>query len=253
MSDDYDVKIWKEVKFEEVAMNIDTLSREDLIKIAEAEKNCLLSKFEKLNVLLKNLNVYCKGGVLLVNDRYGICSEFPEIAAAFGFITKPVEPVACALKGKNYLIYDPLFELIRALDPAFDISKFANKQPNEQILSALQKVDPSAPISDKLQTVLQTILREGHYTVKGTQKIVTTYEDGREINRDVGAVVSDRDVIIKELNLYSQAMQDLLKKANTDLQSGTVKLLCHRARQMGYSIKEERKGTQVQLVLVRAE
>ena len=33
MSDDYDVQIWEEVKIEEVTLDIDTLKREDLIKI----------------------------------------------------------------------------------------------------------------------------------------------------------------------------------------------------------------------------
>lgn len=72
MSDDYDVQIWEEVKIEEVTLDIDTLKREDLIKIEESEKRCLLSKLEKLNVILKNLDVYCKDGILLVNDKYGI-------------------------------------------------------------------------------------------------------------------------------------------------------------------------------------
>ena len=250
MSCEDDVQVWEEVKIEEVILDIDTLKREDLIKIEESEKKCLLSKLEKLNVILKNLDVYCKDGVLLVNDRYGICKEFPEIAAAFGFTT---EDAICGLKGKSYLVYDPLFELIRVLDSAFDISQFANKQISGQILSVLEKLKPSISVNVNLQTVLQTIMHEGHYTVRGTQKIVTTYEDGREVNKDIGEIVSDRDLIVEELRNYSQMMQDILKRANTDLQNGIVKLLYHRARQMGYAVKEERKGTQVQLVLVRTE
>ena len=250
MSCEEDVQIWEEVKIEEVTFDIDTLKQEDLIKIEESEKKCLLSKLEKLNVILKNLDVYCKDGVLLVNDRYGICKEFPEIAVAFGFTT---EEATCDLKGKSYLVYDPLFELIRVLDPSFDISQFATKQISLQILPVLEKVKLGTLVSVNLQTVLQTIMREGHYTVKGTQKTVTTYEGERVVNKDVGEIVSDRDLIVGELRNYSQTMQDILKNANTDLQNGTVKLLYHRARQMGYAVKEERKGTQVQLVLVRAE
>ena len=250
MSDDYDVQIWEEVKIEEVTLNIDTLKREDLIKIEESEKKCLLSKLEKLNVILKNLDVYSKNGVLLVNDRYGICKEFPEIAAAFGFST---EEATCGLKGKSYLVYDPLFELIRVLNPLFYISKFANKQVNDEILYVLEKVKHNSVVSPDLQVILQTILQNDYYAVKGTQKIVTTYEDGREVNRAVGEIISDRDLVVGELQNYSQTVQNILKRANTDLQNGTVKLLYQRARQMGYSVMEERKGTQVQLVLVRAE
>ena len=250
MSCEDDVQIWEEVKIEEVILDIDTLKREDLIRIAESEKKCLLCKLEKLNVILKNLDVYCKDGVLLVNDRYGICKEFPEIAVAFGFTT---ETAVCNLKGKSYMVYDPLFELIRVLDPSFDILQFATKQMSGQILSVLRKAQQNTPISANLQHVLQVIMREGCYIVKGTQKIVTTYVDGREIKKDVGEIVSDRDLIVKELQNYSQTMLDILKRANIDLQNGIVKLLYHRARQMGYTVKEERRGTQVQLVLVRTE
>ena len=42
---------------DKVTLDIDTLKREDLIRIAESEKKCLLSKLEKLNVILKNLNL----------------------------------------------------------------------------------------------------------------------------------------------------------------------------------------------------
>lgn len=151
------------------------------------------------------------------------------------------------------MVYDSLFELIRVLDPSFDISQFANKQASGQILSVLEKVKPTTIVSPDLHAVLQTIIQKGLYTVKGTQKIVTTYEDGREINRDVGEIISNLDLIVEQLQSYMQKMKDILERANTDLQNGTVKLLYQRARQMGYSVKEERKGTQVQLVLVRTE
>ena len=38
MSCEDDVQVWEEVKIEEVILDIDTLKREDLIKIEESEK-----------------------------------------------------------------------------------------------------------------------------------------------------------------------------------------------------------------------
>lgn len=233
-----------------VEVTIDVIKKEDLEQIRDGAKKCLLSKLEKLNVILKNLDVYCNNGVFLVNDRYGICKEMAEIAAAFGFTA---EMVSIGLKGKSYLIHDDLFNLIRVLDPVFDISEFAGKQADGELLDILENGKHNSSSNNELQSILQTILRTGHYAIIGTQRIVTTYEDGREVDRKVGDVVSDREAVTKALRAYLKSVQSKLKNANSELQNGTVKLLYHRARQMGYAVKEERKGTQVQLVLVRAE
>ena len=52
---------------------------------------------------------------------------------------------------------------------------------------------------------------------------------------------------------YIKTSTGVMEKGNIQLRDGTAKLLHSRARQMGYAVKEERKGNQVQLVLVRCE
>lgn len=255
MSDNWDDDVWDPVIdiIEEnklVEVPIDVIKKADLERVRDSAKKCLLSKLEKLNVILKNLDVYCHNGSLLVNDRYGICNEVVEIAEAFGFTA---EKITSGLKGKSYLIHDNLFNLIRVLDPIFDISEFANKIVNSEILEIFEKGKQILTSNENLQSILQTILRTGHYSITGTQRIVTTYEDGHLVDSYVGDVVSDREAVTETLREYLKSVQSELKSANSDLQNGTVKLLYHRARQMGYAVKEERNGTQVQLVLVRAE
>ena len=87
----------------------------------------------------------------------------------------------------------------------------------------------------------------------GTRRVTETYEDGLMVDRKVGAVVSDAAKVTAFLKDYMARTDSALKNANENLRDGTVKLLHSRARQMGYSVKEERKGEQVQLVLVRCE
>ncbi len=255
MSDEWDDDVWDpiiEVVEENklVEISIDAVTKEQLEQVLVEAKKALIEKLKKLNVVLKNLDVYCHNGRLLVNDRYGICKEITEIATAFGF---SVELVNCGLKGKSYILHDKLFDLIKVLDSTFDIGNFSNKTTNYDLQDILAKKNILLPVGTELQDILRTILREGKLFIMGSQKITTTYEDGRQISQQKGEIVSDKDLITSQLHSYMTATQEKLVNANSDLQNGTVKLLYHRARQMGYSVKEERKGTQVQLVLVRAE
>ena len=247
MSDDYYEDVWEEIT---VTINIDAVTQVDLERIQVASKKCLISKLEKLNVVLKNLDVYCYEGVFLVNDSFGICKELPEIARAFGFTAETVD---CGLKGKSYLIHDTLFELIKVLDPNFEISQFASKQTSGAIHELLRSKGHELPVGSKLQEALRTILHTGQYSIEGKQRILSSYINGFLQSHTEGEVVSDREEVTNQLRNYLEETQTKLKAANTNLQNGTVKLLYHRARQMGYAVKEERKGTQVQLVLVRAE
>ena len=104
-----------------------------------------------------------------------------------------------------------------------------------------------------ISEILKEIKEKGYYSVNGKQKVTTVYYDGRIIEQNLGEVVSDEAKISARLNTYLTEAKSALNEANENLRDGTVKLLYSRARQMGYSVKEERVGTQVQLVLVRCE
>lgn len=251
--DDYDyyepvINVVEEKKL--IKIEVSAVTQTDLSNIEKAATNALTQKLEKLNVILKNVNVYCVDNVLLVNDRYGICRDLIEIAQAFGFEIKQIE---CGLRGKSYILQDSLVELIRTINSQFSIEKFANCKNTPEIVAAIKKYARQYDLNAELFNIFQTIKSTGHYTISGTQQITTTYEDGRVVGRKVGDIVSDEATVTEYLKGYMEQTSLALKKTNGNLRDGTVKLLYSRARQMGYAVKEERKGTQVQLVLVRNE
>ena len=92
--------------------------QDSLLEIISKGEKCLEQKFSKLNLLLKNMNVYyCKEHVV-VNDRYGACADFKEIAQAFGF--KTIE-TKLSLRGKNYLLTDEIIKILCQLDEKFSL------------------------------------------------------------------------------------------------------------------------------------
>lgn len=255
MSSDFDDEAWYPVinVVEEnklVEIKIDAITKKDLTEIERSATQALRQKIGKLNVVLKNLDVYCSENILLVNDRYGICKDLQEIAEAFGMSVTSIE---CGLRGKSYLIQDKLSAIISTINPNFSLEEFANKTMTDSLLGVIKISASPYSIDKTLESIFQTILENGYYTVIGHQNITTTYEDGRIIEQTAGKIVSDSERITGVLKKYMKETSLSLKNANDNLRDGTVKLLYSRARQMGYAVKEERKGTQVQLVLVRTE
>lgn len=250
-NDDYDdwepvIDVVEENKLTEI--EIRAVTREDLSTIEKTAIDAIAQKLEKLNIILKNLDVYCVDNALLVNDRYGICNDLYDITQAFGFEVKQVE---CSLRGKSYIIQDTLVELIHTINPQFSIERFVKCLNTPEIVAVIKKYARPYAVNERLFHIFQTIQSMGHYTVIGTQRVVTTYEDGRMIDQNVGEVVSDEAATTSFLRDYMEQTSATLKKTNENLRDGTVRLLYSRARQMGYAVKEERNGTQVQLVLVR--
>ena len=90
-------------------IKIDVVTCENLSTIETTATDAITQKLEKLNVILRNVSVYCVDNVLLVNDRYGICQDLTEIAQAYGFEIKQID---CGLRGKTYILQDKLIELI---------------------------------------------------------------------------------------------------------------------------------------------
>lgn len=218
--------------------------------IEETAKLILKQKLDKLNILLKNLSVYCYNGTLLINDRYNTCRELEEIARSFGFIVKQAD---CALKGKNYIITDELLQILSAMGSSYDLSQYANKEITEEIKKIIAENLIDGNKNDNIADMVGEILAKGFISTTGTQKVTSVYEDSRLIKETREDIVSDQSKIEKKVLSFVEQSKTVLEKGNEQMQNGTVKLLYHRARQMGYSVKEERKGTQIQLVLVRAE
>lgn len=251
--DDYEyyapvVNVVEENELTEV--EISAVTQSDLINIEKAATGALTQKLEKLSVIIKNADVYCADNALLVNDKYGVCRDLSEIAQAFGLEIKQIE---CGLRGKTYVLQDALTELIRTINENFNIEKFANRKITPEVSEAIKKHARQYAVNAELSEIFRTIKSTGRYAVTGTRRVTETYEDGLMVDRKVGAVVSDAAKVTAFLKDYMARTDSALKNANENLRDGTVKLLHSRARQMGYAVKEERKGEQVQLVLVRCE
>ena len=218
--------------------------------IEETAKLILKQKLDKLNILLKNLNVYYFNDKLFINDRYNTCRELEEIAQSFGFIVKQVN---CSLKGKNYIMTDELLHILSSVGSGYDLSQYANKEITEEIKKIIVENLIDGNKNDNITDMIREIIAKGFISTTGTQKVTSVYEDSRLIKETREDIVSDRSKIEKKVLSFVERSKTVLEKGNEQMQNGTVKLLYHRARQMGYSVKEERKGTQIQLVLVRAE
>ena len=226
----------------------------DKKELKELEKTIISSieqKLEKLNILIKNCNVYSGNGMILVNDRYNICSDLATVALAFGLNIKQVQ---CSLKGKNYIITDELLTVLKQLEREFGFgTNIANQELTDVICQILNENSVTRNIDLNVLEMVRNIKKNGQYVTTRTRTITEETEDGRLIGRSEGQWVTDANEIRNKLMKIFKDAQTTVNKTNSQLRDGTAKLIYARARQMGYSVQEVKKGTQTQLVLVRCE
>lgn len=226
----------------------------DKKELKELEKTIISSieqKLEKLNILIKNCNVYSGNGMILVNDRYNICSDLATVAKAFGLNIKQVQ---CSLKGKNYIITDELLTVLKQLEREFGFgTNIANQELTDVICQILNENSVTRNIDLNVLEMVRNIKKNGQYVTTRTRTITEETEDGRLIGRSEGQWVTDANEIRNKLMKISKDAQTTVNKTNSQLRDGTAKLIYARAKQMGYAVQEVKKGTQTQLVLVRCE
>ena len=224
------------------------------IEIEDLEKKLKISleqKTEKLNILVKNCNLYNYGGVILVNDRYNICSDLISVAEALGM---KIDLIQCPLRGKNYLITDELVNYLQQFGSFFDLgANISNQSLDATIQEIILKNTPKSDIDRSILDMVSNIKANGQYVTTRTRQITEEYDDGLIIGRSEGAWVSDAETVRKRLMEISKKAQETVNKTNAQLRDGTTKLIYSRARQMGYDVQEVKNGTQTQLVLVRCE
>ena len=242
--------------FEEVEeVRIECCNKQELEELEKTIISALEQKLEKLNILIKNCNVYSYGGVLLVNDRYNICSDLESVAEALGLT---IAPIQCSLRGKNYIITDELVTFLLQLGVTYDFGKtIANQELDDTKKEILLKNVPKREASQSILDMVANIKANGEYVTTRTRTVSEMYEEGYGssvfISRSEGAWASDADQVRDRLIQLSKGAQETVNKTNAQLRDGTVKLIYARARQMGYAVQEVKKGTQTQLVLVRCE
>ena len=242
----------KTITFEEIQeVRIECCNKKEIDTLVKTIKQALEQKAEKLNVLIKNCNVYSHNGVILVNDRYNICKDLIEVAEALGLT---ISPIQCSLRGKNYVITDKLVSFLRQLGVVFEFGKtIQNQTLEDSIRDIIIENSPEHKIDQGILAMVANIMKNGEYVTTRKREISETYEDGRLIGSSKGNWVSDADAVRDRLMELSRKAQDTVNKTNTELRDGTAKLIYARARQMGYAVQEVKKGTQTQLVLVRCE
>ena len=251
MSEEWDDDGWDDpepiIEVRKINVDITTISQKELLTIEEAMTVCLDRKLEKLNLLLKMMNVYQVGDCLLVNDRYNAVLDFIKTVEAFGMDIKQVN--VAGLRGKTYLIGDVITKLLRIMGTSYNFSNILDVKevPATANLDGVQLFGYDAlnqTYDSELTALLTEIKRQGHVRIQGTETLIDGVSQG---------IVSDQARISEKLKKY---LVDIKKQAcenNKNVQYGTTEILYTRARQMGYSVQKEVKGNQVQLVLVRVE
>lgn len=236
--------------FSPVEIKITFIDKKTVCEIENTAICIVKQKLDKLNIILKNLNVFCHNNILLVNDRYGVCKDLEEVAVAFGL---NVKVVTCGLRGKSYILQDKLIDLIKALNAEFSIADYSNNQISADLISVIEKNKLREIAEPEVLDILNKIKMKGYYSINGAQKVTTVFYDGRIIEQNLGEIVSDEAKISSRLKNFMTKAKSAINQANENLRDGTVKLIYNRARQMGYSVREERNGRQVQLVVERCE
>ena len=251
MSEEWDDDGWDDpepiIEMREINVDITTISQKELLTIEEAMTVCLDRKLEKLNLLLKMMNVYQVGDCLLVNDRYNAVLDFIKAVEAFGMDIKQVN--VAGLRGKTYLIGDVITKLLRVMGTSYNFSNILDVKelPATANMDGVQLFGYDAfnqTYDSELTALLTEIKRQGRVRIQGTETLIDGVSQG---------IVSDQARISEKLKKY---LVDIKKQAcenNKNVQYGTTEILYTRARQMGYSVQKEVKGNQVQLVLVRVE
>lgn len=238
--------------FQEVEeVRIECCDKKEIEDLEKTIKNALEQKTEKLNVLIKNCNIYSFGGVILVNDRYNICSDLTTIAEALGLT---INPVQCSLRGKNYIITDELMAFLLQFGITFDFGvNISNQSLDATIKDIIIKNTPKREISQSILDMVSNIKANGQYVTTRTREITEEYDEDGLVGRSESAWVSDAEAVRGQLMEISKNAQNTVNRTNAQLCDGTAKLIYARARQMGYAVQEVKKGTQTQLVLVRCE
>lgn len=237
--------------FETEEVKIEFCNRDEIESLENNIISAIEQKLDKLNLLIKNCDIYNYNSTLLVNDRYNICPNLIDVCTAFGMNVKNVD---CSLKGKNYIISDSLLNVLKQLDKEYIFGQnISNKELNATILEIINKNILKEEIDSNILEIVRNIKKNGQYTTTRTRKIIEETEDDLLISKNIGKWITNYDIIKNQLLELSKTTNNILKETNKYLRNGTAEIIYSRARQMGYSVEKVNKGKEIQLVLVRYE
>ncbi|MBO5224546.1 MAG: hypothetical protein J6C23_08560 [Clostridia bacterium] len=231
------------ITVQNIKVSINTISKNDVKTIEEALTLCLDMKLDKLNVILKNMNVYNVGDCLIVNDRYRISPNLIDIVNGFGMKIKPIKIEG--MRGNTYIIGDIVTGLLKISGVSYDYTK------NLSILQQAVNIDNKQLFSDlsnrylsdlELVSFIREIKREGFVSIDGKETFVDNESQGVE---------SDRYRVEEKLQKFLSDIRRETCQIKKHVQNGTIELLADRAKKMGYTVQKKQVDKQIQLVLVR--
>ena len=247
--DDYG---WEEepepiVEVRKINLEVNTVSKEELSTIKDAMKLCLDRKLEKLRLLLRQMNVFKVDDYLLVNDRYNTALDFEKTVQAFGMDIKQVS--IPGFKGKTYVLGDKITKLLGVVNSQYDYASLLDikEMPASIDISKIplfKYADVDKTYAADLRTLLTEIQKNGYVKVEGSETLIDGVSQG---------IISNKETVVNKLQAFLQEIKTQACKNNKNVQYGTTEILYSRARQMGYSVQKEQKGTEIQLVLMRVE
>lgn len=235
--------------FEAQEIRLDVITRESLQELEKSVCSVIKQRLEKLNLLIKDMNVFYHEDHLIVNDRYKICSELEKITRALGF---RIERLECAMRGATYILTDPLIEMLHQIGEHNDILNSVSNQSTMQEVEELVYKNAMLNVSNAgLLDMINNIRANGVYVDSKKRSVSETTDGNILLSRSEGAWNVDEHELESRLMSFATTAQDQISATNKEIVAGTTQLIHYRARQMGYAVEEKRNGKEVQLVLVR--
>ena len=237
--------------FNPIEIKLGGCNKQDIINLEDAIVCALNQKLDRLSLLTKGCNIYSLDGNLLINDAYNVSSGALLLIETLGF---KVKEVGCELKGKSYLVSDELLSTLRNFASNYNFGeKIANATLNETVKDIILKNKFEVDLDYKILDMVLNIKQNGTYVELAKQEVSTDYKDNKFVSEIRGDIISNGDNIKEELANIFKSVQETLINTNDKLKNATASIISYRAKQMGYSIKEVKKGDKIELELVRCD
>ncbi len=237
-----------------------TVELSDITKTAlsDAEQkliDCFNNRFDKLKGMLKDMTVYKDKKWIMVNDKYKVHTDFPEISKAFGFLTGRVD---CTITGDNFVITDRIFGFLSVLGCDRDMfDGVEGEAPDAKLRTAVNKalngfLDEQDVIAEKklLSDAIEQVREKGSYSVKGIEQLEKTVMDRRTIsNRSLG--VTHDNKVKRSFDSFAGQVKNYVDNFSTWMKEGMKRMITSRARTLGYNVQEQNENGKVKLILIR--
>ena len=234
--------------FETQEIKLDVFTTQTLQNLEQTLCNIIKQRLEKINLLIKDMNVWHYRDHLIINDRYKVCTELERIAKAFGFAIREVK---CGLRGTTYVMTDPLIEILHQIGVnSGELAGVANQKIDQEYADLIDR-GLLMQSDDDLLTMMKNIRVNGQYVNKKTRSVSETRDGHILLSRSESAWDMDEQALKSRLTKFAEDVEKRVSATNKEMVAGTTQLIHYRARQMGYAVEEKRNGKEVQLVLVR--